>query len=745
MNSSAKMADTLAGLSFDHSQDCATLRLRKDLVVLASKNRHRPVWIVKDPLSLEYFKFSKEEFSILSMLKDATGLDDLKARFETKFAPQKMTVEMLKSFLGNLYQSGLLVAQGSGQGAVIQSRQRRRKSLRRLATLTNLLAIRTRGIDPERMLNWLYPRCRFIFSPWFVGSGFVLMLAALMIVFAYAGSTLNSGIAELYTYISVRNLAWLALTLTVTKMFHELAHALACKHFGGECHEFGIMLLVFTPCLYCDVSDSWIMPSRWHRIAVAAAGIWSDLVFASIGTLGWFFTVPGFLNNVCFNVMLVCGVGTVMLNGNPLLRYDGYYILSDLLDIPNLWSESRRSLRRVCGRFFFRDMADHQNERTMQLCTYGLLSSCYRIVVLCGILLFVYGALSRIGLTVFAHLITASVVVSLFLSIGAGVIKLVRNGDFFQRLRLMRFIVGGALLCTVLFVLLAVPLRSSIRAIGVIELLDAERVYIPHSGNLVESVEAGEKLKADHLLARLEDPVLTRDIARLANQIKRQKLRVQHLEMLRFQTSRSLEQIPVAEEFLRDLQNQLEEKQRKLKALRVLAPSDGIVVSPPNRRWPKFDRAQLTAWEGSPLSRQNLGCHLERGTLFCLIADPHKHQAIVIVDQSEIRRVKEGQRVRMKLEMLPGKTIRGRIGEIARRELENVPPAFAAGRELPSRLDPSGTAKPLGTSYQIQVLLEDHDFDLVMGAQADVIIEAAPETFGRRVFRFLSRSFRLPT
>ena len=102
------------------------------------------------------------------------------------------------------------------------------------------------------------------------------------------------------------------------------------------------MLLVFTPCLYCNVSDSWMLASKWQRIAIAAAGMYVELILATSRTFLWWFSEPGLFNSLCLNTMLVCSVGTLLFNGNPLLRYDGYYILSDLVEVPNLGAIVRR-------------------------------------------------------------------------------------------------------------------------------------------------------------------------------------------------------------------------------------------------------------------------------------------------------------------------------------------------------------------------------------------------------------------
>src|SRR5262249_41833959 len=157
------------------------------------------------------------------------------------------------------------------------------------------------------------------------------------------------------------NLIYLYLTIAVTKVLHELGHGLTCRHFGGECHEIGIIFLVFSPTMYCDVSDSWMLRSKWQRIAIGGAGMWVETVLSSLALYVWWFTRPGLLHHLCLNVFFISSVSTVIFNANPLMRYDGYYMLSDLLEIPNLSEKARTLLRNtfahVCLGIDFREDA----------------------------------------------------------------------------------------------------------------------------------------------------------------------------------------------------------------------------------------------------------------------------------------------------------------------------------------------------------------------------------------------------
>ena len=252
------------------------IRMRPDLVAQRQHYLGRTYWVVKDPVGLAYYRFQEEEFAILQMFDGAISLDEVKERFEAEFPPQKITLEELQQFLGMLHRSGLVIADVPGQGHQLRKRRDERKRKMLLAAVSNILCIRFKGFDPERLLNWLYPKVRWFFSPVAVFLCCTLALSAVTLV-AVEFDVFRSKLPEFHQFFSIHNAFLLAIVLGVTKVFHEFGHGLSCKHFGGECHEMGIMVLVLTPCLYCNVSDSWMLPSKWARAAIGAAGIYVEV------------------------------------------------------------------------------------------------------------------------------------------------------------------------------------------------------------------------------------------------------------------------------------------------------------------------------------------------------------------------------------------------------------------------------------------------------------------------------------
>jgi putative peptide zinc metalloprotease protein len=304
------------------------IRRRPDLVARRQHYLGRSYWVVKDPLGLNYYRFQDEEFAILQMLDGQTSLDEIKERFEDEFPPQKITLEELQQFLGMLHRSGLVVADVPGQGRQLRKRRDERKRKEWINAVSNILCIRFKGFDPERVLNRLYPYFRWFFAPVTVVLCCLLGLSALTLV-AAEFDVFRAKLPEFHQFFSIHNAFLLAVMLCVTKIMHEFGHGLCCKHFGGECHEMGVMILVLTPCLYCNVSDSWMLPSKWQRAAIGMAGMYVEIVLASICTFLWWFSEPGLFHNLCLDVMFISSVSTIIFNANPLLRYDGYYILAD--------------------------------------------------------------------------------------------------------------------------------------------------------------------------------------------------------------------------------------------------------------------------------------------------------------------------------------------------------------------------------------------------------------------------------
>ena len=317
-----------------------TPKLRPSIQIHRQHFRGARWHVVQDPTTNAFFRINEPAYRFVGLLDGRRSVDEAWRACLELDADEAPTQGEVIQLLGQLYSSNLL--QGGAPGDVEALFRRRSKRVAREVRgyLTNLLFVRIPLFDPDRLLGATRPALGWLFS-WF---GLALWIA-LLIAGGWAligrGEALASGAGSI---LAPGNLLPLYLSFALLKLLHELGHGLACKQFGrlesngGEVHTIGIMLLVFMPIPYVDASSSWAFRSKWRRIVVAAAGMIAELAVAAVAAIVWSQTSAGTLTHaIAFNMIFVAGVTTLLFNANPLLRYDGYYILSDdLLGIPNL-------------------------------------------------------------------------------------------------------------------------------------------------------------------------------------------------------------------------------------------------------------------------------------------------------------------------------------------------------------------------------------------------------------------------
>ena len=363
-----------------------TIRKRPDLTARQQTYLGKSYWVIKEPIGQNYFRFQDEEYQLFQKIDGNTSLAELKKWFVATFPPQKITLRELQQFICMLYKSGLVIGDAPGEEERLRKQYAEQKEKKRRAR-TNVLHFRFNCFDPDRFLNWLHPKIRWLLSmPAFLFS-ILLVLSALTLV-AVKFDVFYSNLPGFHSFFSLTNGFWLLVILFLVRVLHELGHELMCKHFGCECHEMGVIFQVFVPCFYSDLSDSWMLANKWKRAAIGAGGMYIDVILAAIATFIWWFTLPapGMLNMICLNVIIVLSVSIIMFNANPLLCYDGYHILSDLVEIPNLRQKANSVLRRKMSQRFFgiKPPVDPflPQQKQIFLAMYSVASGIYRCIAL---------------------------------------------------------------------------------------------------------------------------------------------------------------------------------------------------------------------------------------------------------------------------------------------------------------------------------------------------------------------------
>jgi putative peptide zinc metalloprotease protein len=744
---------TLADSIVSSSSRKLTIRARPDLKARRQRYQGRNYWVVKDPVGLQYFRFEEEEFAILQMLDGDSSLDDIAERFEAEFPPQTIRVEELQNFIGMLHRSGLVLSDATGQGLQLKERRDEKKRKEFLSALSNVLAFRMRGIDPEKLLNFLYPYVRWFFTPAATIGALMLALSALTLVLVQF-DIFKSRLPSFHSFFDAQNWLALGITLMLTKILHEFGHGMSCKHFGGECHEMGVMFLVLTPCLYCNVSDSWMLANRWHRAAIGAAGMYVEIVLASICTFIWWFTEPGFLNYICLNVMFISSVSTVMFNANPLLRYDGYYIVSDILEIPNLRQKASTILNRKLGKWCLGleepDDPFLPKRHQMLFALYTVASFLYRWVVLYGILYFLNKVFEPYGLKILGQALAVASLWGLIAMPVWQVYKFFRVPGRLSKVKRWRFYTTLAVLAGFVAAIFLVPLPCRVWALYELEPHDAASVYVEIDGRLKSvHVKPGDKVEKGALLAELENLDLLLEIEELRGQRESLLAQIAGYESLMFRADRTIdasEKLTSAREQLDATEDQLKQRQEDLKQLRLIAPRSGTIIPPPRvPDRPSTGRDELNTWTGTPLDPKNLGAVLSadsQQSLFCQIGDSNAWDAALVIDQDDAVLVREGQEVRLMFEESADHVFVTRLERPATEALEHAPPRLSStnGGSLPAKQEQDGSLRPLSTSYLANAPLDNRSGLLRNGLTGRARITVDPQTIAKRVGRYLSQT-----
>ena len=719
------------------------VRRRPDLVAVETRHKHESAIVVKDPIALKYHRLRPDEFFVLQMLDGRSSLDQICKAYEQRFAPMKVTEVQLNQLLFRFHQSGLTLSDAPLQGDRLTDRRIKQRNERWMQHISGILFIRFPGVDPEPLLRRLYPLAR----PFLGRIGMAIAMCVCMaaaIVFAGEYERFAGEFPQMSQWLRLESLLILAGVIGGTKVLHELGHAITCKHFGGECHQIGPMLLVFTPALYCDTSDSWMLPNRWQRAAVGMAGIATEVMLAAIATFVWASSAPGLTHYVAMNVMLVCSVSTLMFNANPLLRYDGYYVLSDICDVPNLGEKSRKLLSSHSSRLLFGVEEDdgeiHAGAGHFWMLVYAVAAFVYRWSLTLLILWFVSLILRPYGLESLGRVLCLFAAIGLAVSLFRVPVRFLRNPARRRLIKMKRVTVSLACLAG-LVVAACWPFPSGVSSPGRIVPRQETPVYISTSGQLgTLKVDVGSMIVEGDEIATLVNPDVELQYLQAKGRFATQEQVVESIRLSQFDLPDAANELPGAEALLTDLRKQLETRKSRRNGLVLKSPASGRLIAAPQRPQDSSGDAagHLVSWSGYPTDPENAECYLEAGSELISVAVSDDWDVEITMDQNQVQRIAKGNAVKVALESMPAITFAGVVTDISRMQWD-------ADQNVQRRDDPNAARRgqPLSTSYHVRVqLTPPESLQLVTGATATTRIEAAPISLVGRVKRLLNGMFR---
>lgn len=485
--------------------------LRSHVQISRHVYRGRVWYILKDSLGAQYHRISTDSYSILGLLNGKRTLSDVWNILVERCEEELPTQDDIIFLLSKLYRSNLLFCENKGDFFEFYQRKKNHRVNQIFQKIKSPMGIKIPLFDPDVFLNKTIRFVSILFSRF----GWLLWFTIVIIALVQAAlhwSQLTTNVSD--RILSLGNVFLLALIYPFVKVIHELGHAYTVKRWGGEVHEVGVMLLVFFPVPYVDASSATIFSNKYQRMLVGASGVMVEVFIASIAMIIWTMVEPGVVRALAFNTMMIAGVSTVFFNGNPLLRFDAYYVLADYLEIPNLASRSNQYVAYIVKRYFLGikglERISFSLSESLWLFFYAVFAFVYRMVIMIVIALFVASEYFIIGVILALW--------SIYLGLFSPMLKIIHAGFFSHQLKNKRtrirlyfcgFLVSlGLIFCVI-------PMPYTTYAQGVFWVDDNAHVRVDShgfmdrqmvtDGSWVKQGQALIQLRSIEKIARLEE------------------------------------------------------------------------------------------------------------------------------------------------------------------------------------------------------------------------------------------------
>ncbi|MEW6302144.1 MAG: biotin/lipoyl-binding protein [Verrucomicrobiota bacterium] len=485
------------------------ISLRHGVKVTRQNFRGERWYVLEDPFSNQFFRVRPPAYEFVARLSPERTVQEVWQECLERFPDEAPGQEAVIQLLSQLYHANLLQYDFATDSAQLFERYKKRRQRETTARLQQVMFMRIPLFDPDAFLVRTLPLVGKLISPIGAVLWSIVVLAAIKVGLDNFAALKDNTEAVL----SPANIPLLYACMVIVKTLHEFGHAYFCRKFGGEVHTMGVMLLIFTPVPYMDATSSWSFRSRTQRILVGGAGMIVEIFIAAIAMFVWAKTGQGTLHSIAYNIVFIASVSTIIFNINPLLRFDGYYMLSDALDIPNLHQRAGAHLRHLVEHYLFGvqksfSPTTSRREKTW-LTVFGISSNIYRVIVFAGILLFIADKFLLIGIVMAAVCAVSWVVVPL-----VKFVQYLAASPKLERTRPRAIGVTLAFVSVLLIFLQLVPFPNHFRAPGVVEARQWTQVVNDASGN-VKTILAkpGSQVTQGEPLVELQNPELDLQLA----------------------------------------------------------------------------------------------------------------------------------------------------------------------------------------------------------------------------------------
>jgi putative peptide zinc metalloprotease protein len=720
------------------------VRLRPDIHWIAYPNTNR--WVALDPIANAFYYFSQLEYQTALLLDGSRSVGQVLETIRNRALKSHPTSAWIESFIQKLHRSQLIESPPGFKTNQLPTPSNGNAFFKSL--LANPLSIRIPLFRPSIDYVWARWFSKIIFSPYAITA---VLVGLLIISYSVASRMLSRPNEILYDVGKIQGDRWLVLAalLVAIKSFHELGHYLACVHLKVRCSEIGALFLCFTPCLYCDTTESWKLPSRSHRAGIAAAGIYLECWIALGGGLVFLNTQSGLAHVLGGVLWLMCTLGTLLLNANPFFRYDGYFILSDLIGAPNLGAQSASALWKSLIAALGGPRADPQEFDLPigLLSIFAILSMIYRWVVLGSIVFFLWHFLVPSGLGLYFLAIASATSLGIVRAATSQTYGLVAQLAAPEPISPWRLAACLALIPILILAACWIPLPNGAVHRGYIELHDSIPIYAPEDCTL-ERINPWVKQpdrsidQAGELIVQLDQPSVR--LEQLTNKQDHAEI-LTRLEL--YQQAQAVDETLAAETpTLEQLGAQALGKVRwidqRLDKLKIVSPSSGHFI--PKSGW------NLTGYEqGYPkrnwqprLTQADEGKRLQRGELLGWFASSDQKEAEILVSADTIRSIDSKTQVMIVVDANPKRSIQAKIAYYSNDPIAFFPNQLAGDAMFVLERDERGLWQSETPLYRVRIELSDADAWVAPGGLCSARFDLPRLTLAQRIYRFFANQFQ---
>ena len=702
-------------------------RLLTSVLVYRQHFRGKMWYVLENPSNNSFSRISSDAYNFIGLLDGKRTVDDAWQICNEKFGDMAPTQPEVIQLLGHLYCSNLLYAELAPDCESLFNRYHTRIKRQIQGFLSNLLFMKIPVFDPDHLLNrWLN-----VFGWFFSWFGFVIWLGVISAGLYFVAGNISELFNQSRDILNPSNFIFLYISVIIIKICHEFGHAFSCKRFGrlngsgGEVHVMGVMFLIFVPLPYVDASSAWAFRRKWHRVVVGMAGVMVELFCAAIAVLIWVNTSTGTLHIIAYNVIFIASISTLLFNANPLLRFDAYYVLSDIIEIPNLGMRAKNYLYYLVQRYLWGLKTAlnpaHSFGEVTWFFFYGIASTAYRVFICIRILLFLNKRLPE-ELFILVPIFAGSAIVAWGI---VPVLKFVRYLATSNELARNRFRAVSTTIVTLALLLFSVGVvrvPEYFRMEGIVEPVNLAVVHGESDGFITDFLHSGQKVNAEKdNLIKAVNPKLESEKKSLLAELESLKARQ------RLEETQDLTAAQITEKQIGALKEKIAKVDSDLSRLDIKASLSGTWISP------DIEHAK--------------GSYLHRGQQIGIVADMNdlriratagQKLALLLIDE-------EAKNVEMKVKGRPKVEFSGRIDEIfpaGQKVLPSQALGYAVGGSMPTEVnDPKGLTAA-ENFFEVRVQPVNDSVRLFSGQRVIVRVEMSPKPLMIQWWRSLRQLFQ---